>query len=143
MCEGIFVYGTLMRGFANHEKYLAKNIITVQKATIKGQLFHLPQGYPALVEGSGRVYGEYVTVKKISSVLKRLDELEDYHGPGRDNEYERVIREVLLAGGEVVRGYVYVYAANRYRELAEWGKKVLSGDWRAFYTAQTGKEELK
>lgn len=48
MCDGIFVYGTLMSGFINHDLYLAEHIVTMQPAKIKGRLFHLPVGYPAL-----------------------------------------------------------------------------------------------
>ncbi|MFZ5641228.1 MAG: gamma-glutamylcyclotransferase family protein [Bacillota bacterium] len=132
MCNGIFVYGTLMSGFENHEIYLAKNIITIQKATIRGRLFHLPAGYPAVIDGPVRVNGEFVTVRDLLSVLERLDELEDYHGPCRDNEYERVVRDVTLAGGEVISGYVYLYTPHRHDYLVSRGTEVLSGDWRAY-----------
>jgi gamma-glutamylcyclotransferase (GGCT)/AIG2-like uncharacterized protein YtfP len=132
MCNGIFVYGTLMSGFINHGLYLAKNINLIQKATIKGRLFHLPAGYPAVIDGKGQVAGEFVTLRDLESVLERIDELEDYNGTCRDNEYERVIRDVTLTGGEVVQGYVYIYAPHRHEYLFTQAREVLSGDWRTY-----------
>lgn len=132
MCNGIFVYGTLMSGFINHGIYLAKNINSIQKAKIKGRLFHLPAGYPAVIDGTGQVTGEFVTLRDLESVLERIDELEDYNGTCRDNEYERVIRDVTLTGGEVVRGYVYIYAPHRCEYLVSQGTEVVTGDWRAY-----------
>lgn len=43
----VFVYGTLMRGEANHPHFCA-DALAVKAATTIGRLFHLPAGYPAL-----------------------------------------------------------------------------------------------
>lgn len=137
MGNGIFVYGTLMSGFENHEIYLAKNIKSIQKAKIKGRLFHLRQGYPAVIDGPGCVRGEYVTVNNISSVLEQLDELEDYYGPGKNNEYERVSRDIMLISGKTVRGYVYIYPVHLLTELNRMGRELPAGDWRAFITGHS------
>jgi len=132
MYNGIFVYGTLMSGFMNHKLYLADKIISANRAKIEGRLFHLPEGYPAVVDGNGWVSGEYFTVRGLPSVLVQLDELEGYYGPGQNNEYNRVIRDVLLADGKIVPGYVYISTAKGFGELARRGTEILSGDWRDF-----------
>lgn len=42
-----FVYGTLKRGFWNHDRF-CRNAIDIQPATTWGRLYLLPAGYPAL-----------------------------------------------------------------------------------------------
>ena len=44
----LFVYGTLKRGFENHRK-LCQGVRSVEEAAIRGKLYALPAGYPALV----------------------------------------------------------------------------------------------
>ena len=44
----LFVYGTLKRGFENHRK-LCQGVRSVEAAEIRGKLYVLPAGYPALV----------------------------------------------------------------------------------------------
>lgn len=43
----LFVYGTLKRGFWNHDRF-CRNAIDIQPATTWGRLYQLPAGYPAL-----------------------------------------------------------------------------------------------
>ena len=42
-----FVYGTLKRGFWNHDRF-CRNAIDIQPVTTWGRLYQLPAGYPAL-----------------------------------------------------------------------------------------------
>jgi len=43
----LFVYGTLKRGYWNHDRY-CRNAIDIRPATTWGRLYQLPAGYPAL-----------------------------------------------------------------------------------------------
>ncbi|WP_017926051.1 gamma-glutamylcyclotransferase [Thioalkalivibrio sp. HL-Eb18] len=43
----LFVYGTLKQGFANHRTF-CKKALKIRAATIAGQLYDLPVGYPAV-----------------------------------------------------------------------------------------------
>ena len=43
----LFVYGTLMRGYWNHDRY-CRNAVDIRPATTWGRLYALPVGYPAL-----------------------------------------------------------------------------------------------
>lgn len=45
---GIFVYGTLKRGQRNHDRF-CRGVLTVVEATVRGRLYGLPLGFPALV----------------------------------------------------------------------------------------------
>jgi gamma-glutamylcyclotransferase (GGCT)/AIG2-like uncharacterized protein YtfP len=44
----LFVYGTLKRGFGNHRR-LCQGLVSAEPAQIRGKLYDLPAGYPALV----------------------------------------------------------------------------------------------
>ena len=43
----LFVYGTLKRGFWNHDRFCSQ-AISIEPATTWGRLYHLPAGFPAL-----------------------------------------------------------------------------------------------
>ncbi|MCA9402377.1 MAG: gamma-glutamylcyclotransferase [Candidatus Omnitrophica bacterium] len=43
----LFVYGTLKRGYANHQGFCA-NARHIEEGATWGRLYHLPAGYPAL-----------------------------------------------------------------------------------------------
>jgi gamma-glutamylcyclotransferase (GGCT)/AIG2-like uncharacterized protein YtfP len=98
-----FVYGTLMKDLKYHD-IIRPYVKEIKKASIRGTLYHLNYGYPALIlDGKHTVYGEWIQVDQSGEVLKRLDELEDYYGPGHpDNHYERKVIRV-----ENTPGYVY------------------------------------
>jgi gamma-glutamylcyclotransferase (GGCT)/AIG2-like uncharacterized protein YtfP len=53
----VFVYGTLMTEMGNHH-LVAPFIADIQRATVKGLLYHLPFGYPAMLAGEDIVWGE-------------------------------------------------------------------------------------
>jgi gamma-glutamylcyclotransferase (GGCT)/AIG2-like uncharacterized protein YtfP len=44
----LFFYGTLKRGHANHDRY-CRGALGVEEATLRGELYDLPFGFPALV----------------------------------------------------------------------------------------------
>lgn len=44
----VFVYGTLKRGQRNHDAFCG-GVLAVEEATVRGRLYDLPAGYPALV----------------------------------------------------------------------------------------------
>lgn len=43
----LFVYGTLKKGFWNHDRFCTR-AISIDPATTWGRLYHLPAGFPAL-----------------------------------------------------------------------------------------------
>lgn len=44
----VFVYGTLKRGQSNHERF-CRGPVSAREATVRGRLYDLPFGFPALV----------------------------------------------------------------------------------------------
>jgi gamma-glutamylcyclotransferase (GGCT)/AIG2-like uncharacterized protein YtfP len=44
----LFVYGTLKRGHSNHGRY-CRGVVDAREAVVRGRLYELPFGFPALV----------------------------------------------------------------------------------------------
>lgn len=115
--SAIFVYGTLMTG-GGREHLLAGHGRVA--ATVRGTLWDLPAGYPALSEGDGCVHGELVYGVPAS----KLALLDRYEGVA-EGLYRRG-RIEAIAGGHVVDAVVYVMDDP----AARGGVKVASGRWR-------------
>jgi gamma-glutamylcyclotransferase (GGCT)/AIG2-like uncharacterized protein YtfP len=127
----VFVYGTLRRGGGNHQ-LIAEYVQSVHEAMVKGMLFHLPYGYPAMVDGRGTVRGEILELSNPETALTILDELEGYHGPGQSNEYERITVTAVTADGNKYTCYTYVYPEEQREWLEQNAQPIFGGDWMAF-----------
>ncbi|AWL38296.1 gamma-glutamylcyclotransferase family protein [Streptomyces sp. SM18] len=144
-----FVYGTLLPGERNHDRFLTGRVRGQCPAVLPGALLYHGPGYPYAVEGPGEVRGALVTAAPgaYGELLAVLDELEGYLGPGHPrNLYERVARPVVprpdgphRAGDRAdpdgparpVRAWVYLAGAAVTRSLRTGGTPVPGGDWLA------------
>ena len=132
----MFFYGTLKRGHANHDLF-CRGYLRAEEATVRGRLYDLPSGYPALVvpeedvratgtadpledaseqqlghEGAHRpegtlVSGELLTFDDPEERLPALDRLEGYD-PAGPSLYRRVLIPAETSGGEGVLAWAYV-----------------------------------
>lgn len=127
----VFVYGTLLRGEANHRRLRGARL-RAAKASVAGQLYDTGRGYPAMTTETtspeayaAAVLGEVYEVD--TATLRSLDELEDFYGPDDlRNEYERVRIEVETEDGKLM-AWTYVY-----KQAPTSGKRISGGDWRGF-----------
>jgi len=119
----MFVYGTLRAGESNHG--LLKGAVCLSlSAHVSGTMLDTGLGYPAVTEGSGKVWGEMYEVD--DDTLKRIDELEDYYGPGDPrNLYERVKTAALTDRGQV---QTWIYVSDRFKS----GFVIPHGDWKSY-----------
>ncbi|HEY5792737.1 MAG TPA: gamma-glutamylcyclotransferase family protein [Chthoniobacterales bacterium] len=124
----VFVYGTLMPGYRNHERFAAPHLISCRPATTQGKLYHLPAGYPGVVEGEGIVHGKLLELR--DEALPPLDELEAYDPAAapEENEYYRREVSVALETGDGVNAWIYFIALERVESMR--GIRVESGHWR-------------
>lgn len=125
MIEIIFVYGTLKPGLRYH--YIAQNagLKHQEEAYLEGfDLYHLePENYPALIEGTGRVYGWRLVFEDLTRGLVALDELEGLHlSPP---EYKRI--KALSQPGNM---WVWVYLLNNHERLNSSAFLLKSGVWQ-------------
>lgn len=130
----LFVYGTLLTGRENHA-VVASYVQAVHPARVRGRLYHLPYGYPALcLPADGWARGEVLTLARWDEVIAALDRLEEYHGPGHPaNEYER-IQVVAEAAGEQFLVWVYVWAWPG--KLPVEAVLIPDGDWRRYMSGR-------
>lgn len=125
----VFVYGTLLKGFSNYKRFLSDRAISITPGRTSGLLFHLPEGYPALIEGNATVIGEIIEPVD-RQLLKSLDWLEGYDQGSGNDLYVRRKKSILTDDGEEVVCWVYIY--NDEKHAKESGIFIPDGDWRKF-----------
>lgn len=133
----VFVYGTLKPGHRNAHWAEAVAQPEARGGVLDGFTLHHLGRYPGIAPAAEqRVRGvlyRYLEAQ-MPAVLRQMDELEDYHGPGHpDNLYTRELRPVQAEGGETVTAWVYIYA----RPLPA-GSLIKSGEWTAEHETQRG-----
>lgn len=125
----IFVYGTLKPGEANYESYCKTWVVAEQEAMIRGQLYSLPFGYPALTVGQSSVYGFLLSFTD-SHILNILDDLEDYD-PERSpeqNHYFRAKTDVFSLSQQSL-GSAWVYYMLEPKVQKAGGILLRNGKW--------------
>jgi gamma-glutamylcyclotransferase (GGCT)/AIG2-like uncharacterized protein YtfP len=115
--QHLFVYGTLMTAAASsrlgkaQRARLQREGQSLGAATIAGRVYDLGR-YPALsapFSAQDRVHGEVFALADPAASLAWLDEYENVTPDEAQREYDRVIRPVLLASGDEIQAWVYVY----------------------------------
>lgn len=134
----VFVYGTLRRGFANHDRFCF-DVLEVVPAWTTGRLYDLPYGFPAMVPADdGRVIGELLTFPDPVTALHRLDRLEGFR-PDGPRHYDRVVAGVRhTAGWDPIPAWCYVYSRSRLERLAAVASPISGGDWSLVGRAEHG-----
>jgi gamma-glutamylcyclotransferase (GGCT)/AIG2-like uncharacterized protein YtfP len=128
-----FVYGTLMSGDrgalgAEQRLRLARESDSLGPASLHfARLYDLGR-YPGATISDGEediAHGEVVLLADPDASLTWLDDYEGYvHGAGDSNEYDRLVREVRLAGGETFDAWVYLL-----RRAPDASRRIDSGRW--------------
>lgn len=125
----VFVYGTLRPGEKNHPAYLAGRTLAELPASISGQLYFVADGgYPYVIEGEGRVWGELIRIAPAhyTTTLKALDALEEYDPANeKDSVYVRRAALVRLADGSEERAWVYYWNCAQVV-----GRRIAGGDFK-------------
>jgi gamma-glutamylcyclotransferase (GGCT)/AIG2-like uncharacterized protein YtfP len=116
----VFVYGTLKPNQVNH--YLIESkIIKVSEGFTYGELYDLPLGYPAMIQGSSQVKGFLLSLEN-ETVLQTLDDFED-------DFYERLLIPIEQTTGEKLgSAWAYLTTAEEIKRLG--GILIPSGWWQ-------------
>ncbi len=126
----LFVYGSLLSGFYNSRDYLTDKVAKRETAYFRGTLYHLPEGYPALLPGNDKIIGELVYLKNFADIAS-IDELEEYFGENHpDNIYCRQLVQIEKTDGTNESAYVYLY--NQSIDESSGAIYLPGGDWRSF-----------
>lgn len=125
----VFVYGTLQPGERYHQPYCSGWVITAAPSIVRGQLYHLPLGYPGLATGEDKVHGSLLSFET-PAILQRLDHLEDYSPdrPASHNLYQRERTTITtLQGDDLGEAWIYRMALDRIQSLG--GIYLPEGKW--------------
>ena len=96
-----------MRGHHNHALATNLQLRSVVDAYIdQHQLYHLKRGYPAILPGVGRVWGELLVFEDLGRALGPLDALES---AGEEYERGRCLVHAAQRDDPAVEAWVYRY----------------------------------
>ena len=128
--EGVFVYGTLMRGESRHGAIQRHGPEETLRARAAGRLHATVADYPMLDvhEHHERdvVHGEFMQFSDTGAVLETLDEVETFSGYAVDgNEYVRTLVEVDT--GHSTKRLAWTYVSGSRSMI---GERIESGCWR-------------
>lgn len=138
--DGLFVYGTLREGGANHAWLLRTQPEGLTRAWVAGRLFHLAAGYPALVAapepgtpapGPGWVRGDFVGYEDEGDLDAALADLDPLEGV-EEGLFTREILPVTLEGGQRYLAWAYVFHVERLPRLEREAVEVPHGDWASY-----------
>jgi len=117
---------------SNHDRFCG-DAISIEPAVTTGCLFHLPYGFPAMFDApDGRVFGEVISFSNVEEKIQRMDYLEGYRPEG-NSHYLRIHKTAtLISLNRDVTVWIYVYPAERIKEVQRAGRLVTNGDWRDY-----------
>jgi gamma-glutamylcyclotransferase (GGCT)/AIG2-like uncharacterized protein YtfP len=117
----LMVYGSLRKGGEFHHYLEGADFI--DSDILGGFLMTEEEGYPVIYKSASRENTVFVELYRIDDYhLTETDILEGYHGPGMDNEYERI----AVQSSKGYKGYVYCGGNNSVINLKN---QIQSGDW--------------
>ncbi len=138
-----FVYGTLRPG-SRYWSNIEALVSDYQPAFLDGyELYDLPDGYPAILPGHGRVFGDLLFIRHgyEEQWVTLADEIEEYDPTDPGSLYlRRPVEATRLraANANAVPAETYVFNPSRKPCLLRRGTPVPDGDWREFVALRDG-----
>lgn len=113
MSDLLFVYGTLMRGYAHPmARLLSANADFLGQASCRGRLYQVKH-YPGLVlsdDAADRVFGELYRLRAVEDLLREFDMYEACgEGFPEPTQYVRRTLSVTCADGPESEAWTYIY----------------------------------
>lgn len=122
--DDVFVYGTLMYEQSRHDLMVGHGGFA--DAEVQGAQLHRIDWYPGIVPGAGAVFGETYRYDNVTTILRTLDEYEDFKGYDADKSLYRrsLMRARKKDGTTLAWAYVYLGEVNA-------STLIETGDWKA------------
>jgi len=132
--NNLFVYGTLLPGLENYNRFVEAYKPKVYTARTKGTMYYIPgDGYPVVLYGEGEVKGVVFETRELSVILPQIDEIEKYTDVESQSHLIREIKDVeILETGETIKAHMYLWPPSKAQWLKENAKIVADGDWARF-----------
>ena len=113
MSDRLFVYGTLMRGYAHPmARLLSANADFLGEASCRGRLYRVKH-YPGFVlsdNAADVVFGELYRLRAVEDLLREFDMYEACSkGFAEPTQYVRRTLPVTLADGSLSEAWTYIY----------------------------------
>jgi gamma-glutamylcyclotransferase (GGCT)/AIG2-like uncharacterized protein YtfP len=131
ICQYLFVYGTLMKGFDSLEKWQKRvNAVLLGRGRVSGKLYDVGD-YPGAVaadrNSQWEVLGELYELRTPEAAIKLLDDYEDFFPMHPEKSlYVRTLVPVKMEDGRTVRAWVYWFNGE-----VDEGKLIPNGDYRS------------
>jgi gamma-glutamylcyclotransferase (GGCT)/AIG2-like uncharacterized protein YtfP len=126
--DGLFVYGTLLRGESRFHLLEPFGLECALLAMTWGRLADL-EAFPGLLEAESEgdlVQGEFLKLRDIGGALACVDPVEGFHGFGSAGSlFQRGLIEVDAGDGRIRAAWTY-----RLAEPPDNARLIPSGDWR-------------
>jgi gamma-glutamylcyclotransferase (GGCT)/AIG2-like uncharacterized protein YtfP len=126
-----FVIGSWTEGMLHFEK-LKPFILSYETATMKGDVYRIPAGFPVIVENldsakSDQIVGQLVELKADETLITLMD---SFHGVLQSDEtkglHSRRVMTVRKSSGELEQAQVYIYNPKKLNAKA---KKIDGSVW--------------
>lgn len=132
--HNMFIYGTLLPGLKNYNRFIKDHEPKTFKARARGTMYRLPEDdYPVVLEGDGIVQGVLYETRKLMSMLPEIDEIEKFTGVESQSYLIREIVDVEnLDTGEIVKAHMYLWPPSKGEWLKQHAEVVADGDWGRF-----------
>lgn len=125
----VFTYGTLMKGFWGHDKYM-KDAEFISNGVMSGKMYHTSSSYPAVIHkplSDNPVHGEIYHVDNIT-----MENLRRYEGIGSIMTcYKEKIVEVETENGKIP-AHAFIVKPSKKWIVKSISKRVKHGNWRKF-----------
>ena len=111
ICDHLFVYGTLMRGFDHPmARLLSANADFLGQAQCRGRLYLVRPGLALSADASDIAFGELFRLRERDALLREFDMYEACgEGFAEPTEYVRQMINVTLGDGATSEAWTYVY----------------------------------
>jgi gamma-glutamylcyclotransferase (GGCT)/AIG2-like uncharacterized protein YtfP len=123
----ILVYGTLRPTGGNYENILEGYTVHEELVTLDGFTMY---AYVAVGGNTIEANLIYIHPSLYTDVMRNLDRLEGYSGPGRANHYDRILHTFTLEGEEI-QAWMYVVNGDLKADVEANLPVIEDGNWLA------------
>ena len=127
-----FVIGSWTEGMLHFQK-LRPFIVSYEQASLKGQVYRLPAGFPVIVENldlsqADQIIGQLIEIKSDDTLITLMDSFHGVHlSDDTKGVHVRRLMKIQKSSGQIEDAHVYLYNPKK---LNAKSKKIDGGVWQ-------------
>lgn len=136
----LFVFGTLLPGLNNYNRFIKEHNPQVYRARTRGTMYYLPDDdYPVVLNrGDGEIKGVIFDAPGLRVAIPQIDDIQKYTGVNSQSYLIREIKDVEnLETGEIIKAHMYLWPCSKEDWLKKNGVVIPDGDWARFLKEKT------